>query len=120
MMGVAHFYPPKAAQTPKYPCVTGIRSYGEWQLFGSGNTEQELFYELSRHINTSMILRQLFTMHLLLLQPPPPALMLSDGYYAFRIICHHHHLWLYSPSGPRLPLIRFLNHIVRHTVGLPR
>jgi hypothetical protein len=32
---------------------------------------------------------------------------------------HHHHLWLYSPSGPWPPLIRFLNHILRHTVGLP-
>jgi hypothetical protein len=37
----------------------------------------------------------------------------------FTTAYRHHRLWLYSPSGPRLPLIRFLNHIVRHTVGLP-
>jgi hypothetical protein len=32
---------------------------------------------------------------------------------------HHHHQWLYSPSGPWPPLLRYLNHILRHTVGLP-
>jgi hypothetical protein len=32
---------------------------------------------------------------------------------------HHHHHWLYSPSGPWPPLIRFRNHSLRRAVGLP-
>jgi hypothetical protein len=31
----------------------------------------------------------------------------------------HHHPCLYSPSGSWPPLIRFLNHILNHTLGLP-
>jgi hypothetical protein len=32
---------------------------------------------------------------------------------------HNHHQWLHSPSGPRPPVTRFLDHILRRTVGLP-
>lgn len=33
---------------------------------------------------------------------------------------YHHHQWLYSRTEPWPQLIRFRNHSVRHTVGLPR
>jgi hypothetical protein len=31
---------------------------------------------------------------------------------------HHNHQWLYSPSGPWPPLVRFHNQFLRHAIGL--